>query len=237
MQCVVVTGTSGDLGHSIASLLLTDGYKVVGIARRKKVAQSLENHPNYVHRIFDLNDIKGIPELVSEVVKECGPIYGLVNNSALGLDGVLPTMHARDIQSIITVNLNAPIELAKHAIRSMLLAREGRIVNVTSVVARTGYKGLSVYAATKAGLEGFSKSLAREVGKRGITVNNIAPGFMQTEMTSGMSEEQMNQIRRRTPIGRLVTCEEVAFAVSYLLSRKATGITGQTITVDGGASA
>ena len=237
MQNVLITGTTGDLGGSIAALLLSEGYRVIGVARRNQVAAQLENHPNYTHKCFDLSDIKGIPNLVSEVVTDFGPIYGLVNNSALGLDGVLPTMHAKDVQSLITVNLNAPIELTKYVIRSMLLARQGRVVNISSVVARTGYKGLSVYAATKSGLEGFSKSLAREVGKRGITVNNVAPGFMHTEMTAQMTEEQMNQIRRRTPLGRLVTCEEVADTVAFLLSRKASGITGQTLTVDAGASA
>jgi len=237
MQNVLVTGTTGDLGGSIAALLLSEGYRVIGVARRNQVATQLENHPNYNHKCFDLSDIKGIPNLVSEVVTDFGPIYGLVNNSALGLDGVLPTMHAKDIQSLITVNLNAPIELTKYVIRSMLLAQQGRVVNISSVVARTGYKGLSVYAATKSGLEGFSKSLAREVGKRGITVNNVAPGFMHTEMTARMTEDQMNQIRRRTPLGRLVTCVEVADTVAFLLSRKASGITGQTLTVDAGASA
>jgi len=159
-----------------------------------------------------------------------------VNNAALGLDSVLATMHAKQIQELLLVNLNAPIELAKHSIRGMLVAREGRIINITSVVAQTGYKGLSVYAATKAGLEGFSKSLAREVGKRGITVNNVAPGFMPSEMTAGLADAQMDQIRRRTPLGRLVSAQEVSNAVSFLLSDKASGITGITLTVDGGAS-
>jgi 3-oxoacyl-[acyl-carrier protein] reductase len=237
MQNVIVTGTTGDLGGSIAALLLSEGYRVIGVARRHQVAKQLEIHPNYTHKCFDLSDLKGIPKLVSEVVNDCGPIYGLVNNSALGFDGILPTMHAKDIQSLITVNLNAPIELTKYVIRSMLLAREGRVVNISSVVARTGYKGLSVYAATKSGLEGFSKSLAREVGRRGITVNNVAPGFMHTDMTARMTEDQINQIRRRTPLGRLVTCDEVSDTVAFLLSRKASGITGQTLTVDAGASA
>lgn len=236
MKNVIVTGTTGDLGTSIAHLLLEQGYRVIGVARRKSASPKIEAFEHYVHRPFDLANLDGIPKLVLGITKEFGPVYGLVNNSALGLDSVLATMHARDIQAVLAVNLNAPIELSKHAIRGMLLAREGRIVNITSVVAQTGYRGLSVYAATKAGLEGLTKSLARELGKRGITVNNVAPGFMPTEMTSGLGEEQLNQIRRRTPIGRLVTTTEVAQSVGFLMSEHAAAITGQTISVDGGAS-
>jgi 3-oxoacyl-[acyl-carrier protein] reductase len=118
----------------------------------------------------------------------------------------------------------------------MLIEKFGRVVNITSVVAHTGYKGLSVYASTKSGLEGFTKSLAREVGKRGITVNNVAPGFMVTKMTSELGGDSLEQIKRRTPIGRLVSTEEVALAVKFLLAPESSGITGITLTVDGGAS-
>lgn len=236
MRNVLVTGTTGDLGGSIARVLLTEGYRVIGLARRQEAAPEIQFHQNYDHKSFDLRRLEDIPDLIVGLTRQFGPIYGLVNNSALGLDSVLATMHARDIQAMLTVNLNAPIELAKHSVRGMLIAREGRIINITSVVAQTGYKGLSVYAATKAGLEGFTKSLAREVGKRGITVNNVAPGFMPTDMTAGLGDEQMNQIRRRTPLGRLVSSAEVAESVSFLLSAKASGITGHTMTVDGGAS-
>jgi len=235
MKTIIVTGTTGALGSGIARELLELKYRVVGLARGIN-DEDLISHPNFVGLQYDLVNLNGIPGLIREITSEFGPVYGLVNNAALGLDSVLATMHAKQIQELLLVNLNAPIELAKHSIRGMLVARAGRIINITSVVAQTGYKGLSVYAATKAGLEGFSKSLAREVGKRGITVNNVAPGFMPSEMTAGLADAQMDQIRRRTPLGRLVSAQEVSNAVSFLLSDKASGITGITLTVDGGAS-
>jgi len=231
----MVTGTTGALGGAIARDLLLRNYRVVGVSRGRHDKSLLEAE-GFFAKPFDLTEISAIPKMLGEVTSDFGPLYGLVNNAALGADSVLATMHARDIQQVIGLNLNAPIELSKHAVRGMLVSRQGRIINITSVVAQTGYKGLSVYASTKAGLEGFSRSLAREVGKRGITVNNVAPGFMPTEMTSGLGESQMNQIIRRTPIGRLVTPSEVAAGVSFLLSDLASGITGVTLTVDGGAS-
>jgi len=236
MKTVLITGTTGALGSAIAKELLDEGYRVIGVSRGAVRSNVIALHPNYVHRIYDLSNLSGIPSLIRETSLEFGNIYGLINNSALGLDSLLATMHASDIHALLTVNLNAPIELAKHAVRSMIAARVGRIVNITSVVTQTGYKGLSVYASTKAGLEGFSKSLAREVGRRNVTVNCVAPGFMPTNMTAGLAETQMDQIRRRTPIGRLVTTQEVSNAVVFLLSEKASGITGITLTVDGGAS-
>lgn len=236
MKNVLVTGTTGDLGSSVARLLLDEGYRVIGVARRPKDRMEFQSDQNYIHRQFDLAEVEKIAPLVKSLTDEFGPIYGLVNNSAVGLDSVLATMHSRDIELLLKVNLAAPIEMAKHSLRGMLVAREGRIINITSVVAQTGYKGLSVYASTKAGLEGFTKSLAREVGRRGITVNNVAPGFMSTDMTSQLGDEQMMQIIRRTPLRRLVTPAEVAEAIFFLLSASATGITGQTLTVDGGAS-
>jgi len=236
VKSVLVTGTSGTLGAEIAQSLLAEGYRVIGVSRRAAQLDSLTSNPDYHDWCFDLSNLDQIPELISSIVAENGYLYGLVNNSAIGLDSVLATMHAKDIQALIGLNLNAPIELAKHAVRGMLVTKTGRIVNITSVVAQTGYKGLSVYASTKAGLEGFTKSLAREVGKRGITVNNVAPGFMPTDMTAGLGTEQMDQIRRRTPLRRLVTATEVASGVTFLVSDGGSGITGHTLTIDGGAS-
>lgn len=174
--------------------------------------------------------------LVKSITKEHGALYGLVNNAALGVDGILATMHVSDISKILRVNLEAPILLAKFSCRSMLTQRDGRIINITSIIASTGFNGLSIYGASKAGLVGFTRSLSRELGKAGITVNCVAPGFMETDMTSGLVGEKLESIRRRTTLG-LPLVEDIAGAVSYLLSPDGKRITGTTLTVDGGSTA
>jgi len=236
VKSVLVTGTGGTRGAEVAQSLLDGGYRRIGVCRRVTQLDSLTSNPDYHHWCFDLSSLVQIPELISSIVAEYGYLYGLFNNSAIGLDSLLATMHPKDIQALMLLNPNAPIQLAKHAVRGMLVAKTGRIVNITSAVAQTGYKGLSVYSGTKAGLEGFPKSLAREVGKRGITVNNVAPGFMPNDMTAGLGTEQMDQIRRRTPLGRLVTVTKDANGVTFLVSDEGSGITGHTLTIDGGAS-
>ena len=146
-------------------------------------------------------------------------------------------MHDSQIESLISVNLTGTILLTKYAIRSMLLRREGRVINVSSIIASTGFNGLSVYAATKAALNGFTRSLARELGKAGITVNSVAPGYMQTDMTGALQGEKLESIKRRSPLGRLASVEDAAAAVAWLLSADAAAITGTTLTVDAGSTA
>ncbi|MFT7399182.1 MAG: 3-oxoacyl-[acyl-carrier protein] reductase, partial [Rheinheimera aquimaris] len=161
----------------------------------------------------------------------------LINNAAVGYDGVLATMHNSEINALLNLNVQAPILLTKYLLRPMLLNQSGRIINISSIIARTGFNGLSVYAASKAALEGFTKSLSREVGKAGITVNCVAPGYMQTEMTNSLQGDKLESIKRRSPLGRLATPDDAAGAVLYLLSEQATAITGTTITVDAGSTA
>jgi 3-oxoacyl-[acyl-carrier protein] reductase len=184
-----------------------------------------------------MGDTARLHEFVRQVTTMHGPIYGLINNAALGYDGVLATMHESQIGEMLRVNVEAPILLAKYCSRSMLLQRKGRIVNVSSIIASTGFSGLSVYGASKSALSGLTRSLSRELGKAGITVNTLAPGYMATEMTVGLQGEKLEAIRRRSPLGRLATVEEAASAVAFLLSADASSITGATLTVDAGSTA
>ena len=141
------------------------------------------------------------------------------------------------IEHLMRVNIQAPILLSKYLVRSMLLNQKGRIINISSIIAQTGFNGLSVYAASKAALEGFSHSLAREVGKAGITVNCVAPGYMQTDMTSSLQGDKLESVKRRSPLGKLATVDDAASMVMYLLSEQASAITGTVITVDAGSTA
>ena len=161
----------------------------------------------------------------------------MVNNAAIGHDGVLATMHEKDIFQLVTTNVTAPILLTKYASRSMLINGTGRIVNVGSIIGSTGFNGLSVYGATKSALSGFTKSLAREVGKANITVNTLAPGYMETAMTAGLQGDKLASIKRRSPLGRLANVDDAASAVVFLLSDAAASITGTTLTVDAGSTA
>jgi 3-oxoacyl-[acyl-carrier protein] reductase len=235
---VIVTGTSGGLGRAIAARLVTDGFKVVGIARRAVSAEDIgTDADNYVHVEYDLGNIDGINDLTRGIVAEHGKPFGLVNNAALGTDGLLPTMHNSDIEALVRVNVTAPLVLTKFIVRQMLARKRGRVVNISSIVARTGYRGLAAYGATKAALEGMTRSLARDVGRRGVTVNAVAPGFLETQMTAGLSEVNLDRIQSRSALGRFAEPDEVAAGVSFLLSDAGAGITGTTITIDAGSTA
>lgn len=235
---VIVTGTSGGLGRAIAARLVTDGFKVVGIARRAVSAEDIgTDADSYVHVEYDLGNIDGINDLARGIVAEHGKPFGLVNNAALGTDGLLPTMHNSDIEALVRVNVTAPLVLTKFVVRQMLARKRGRVVNISSIVARTGYRGLAAYGATKAAMEGMTRSLARDVGRRGVTVNAVAPGFLETQMTAGLSEVNLDRIQSRSALGRFAEPDEVAAGVSFLLSDAGAGITGTTITIDAGSTA
>ncbi len=186
---------------------------------------------------FDLAEIDDIPQLVRTLRKDLGPIHGLVNNAAVGFDGVLATMHNSQIEQLVRPNTLSPIVLTKYVVRSMMADGGGRIVNVSSITGFTGYSGLSVYGATKASMIGFTRSLAREVGCKGVNVNAIAPGFLDKEMTQAIEDEQRQQIARRSALRRLPAIEDVADAVEFLLGDKAKSITGTVLTVDAGNTA
>ena len=241
MRNVVVTGGSRGLGLGIARKLAASGFRVIAVARsetdalRDAVAQAgpgvLHFHP------FDLADIGGIPAFVKAVRAEHGALYGLVNNAGLGTPGILSSMPDAAIERLVRLNTLSPMTLTKYVVRSMMTGSGGRIVNISSVVASTGYSGLSVYSATKAALLGFTRALARELGPLGITVNAIAPGFVATEMTHELTPDQRAQIAYRSALKRMPGIDDIANAVDYLFGESGRNITGKVITVDAGNTA
>jgi 3-oxoacyl-[acyl-carrier protein] reductase len=241
---VIVTGASRGLGLAISSTLSAAGYRVIAIARTeteelRSLAATAEREQRGAvqFRPFDLSNIGAIAALVGELRKEFGPLYGLVNNAGLGTAGVLTIMRDEQIEKLVRLNTISPIVLSKYVVRSMMVERAGRIINISSIVAATGYSGLSAYSATKASLVGFTRSLAREVGQLGITVNAIAPGFVDTEMTHDLSGGQREQIMRRSALRRMAEGKDVAGSVEFLMSEKGRNITGITLTVDAGNTA
>ncbi len=188
-------------------------------------------------RACDLSDVNAIPQVVREIKREFGPIYGLVNNAGLGTSGLLATMPDPDIEALIRLNTLAPILMSKYVVRGMMEKKRGRIVNMASIIASTGYNALSVYGATKASMIGFTKSLAREVGRLGITVNAVAPGFIDTEMTHDLGEADRERVVSRAALKRLASPEDVAATVAFLFGEAGRNITGSVITVDAGSTA
>jgi len=186
---------------------------------------------------FDLAEIEQIGDLVKRLRREFGRFYGLVNNAAVGMSGILTTVPDHAIEHAVRLNVVSPLTLTKHVVRSMMTGQGGRIVNVSSVVSVTGYSGLSVYSATKASLTGFTRSLAREVGPLGITVNAVAPGFIDTDMTHDLNAAQRAQIARRSALQRMPDIVDIASTVDFLFSEKARNITGTVMTVDAGNTA
>jgi 3-oxoacyl-[acyl-carrier protein] reductase len=244
MRNVIVTGGSRGLGLGIAQKLSKAGYHVIAIARNQTdqltsaMREAENDNPGSFHFVpSDLAKIEEISQLVKTLRKEFGPIYGLVNNAGVSYDGVLALTPNSRIEQLVRVNTLSPIVLTKYVVRSMISDGGGRIVNVASILASTGYSGLSVYGATKASLIGFTRSLAREVGRMGVNVNAVAPGFVDTDMTQGLKEEQREKIVRRSALQRLTEIDDVANAVEFLLGCKSKSITGTVLTVDAGSTA
>jgi 3-oxoacyl-[acyl-carrier protein] reductase len=243
MANVIVTGGSRGLGLGIAKALRVAGHDVIAIARRQseEITAAMEEENAHAGSIrfvpFDLGCTAEIPELVRQIRQTYGPVFGLVNNAGIGTTGVLGTMRDADIERLIHINTLSPLILTKYVVRTMMAGRGGRIVNISSIVSFTGFSGLSVYSATKSSLVGFTRSLAREVGSLGITVNAVAPGFINTEMTGELGEHGREKIARRSALRRMAEVEDVANAVEFFLSDRAKNITGTTLTVDAGNTA
>jgi len=240
MKNILLTGPSRGVGLAISKRLLDEGFSIIGVSRnlsseyKDLIKNSKKGKAHFLE--FDLNKVDEIPRLVNKLTKKYGPIYGLINNSAIGKDGLLATMHSSEISGVLKLNLESAITLTKYVCRSMLVQGKGRIISISSIIASTGFRGLSVYAASKAGLEGFTKSLSRELGSSKITVNCVAPGYMKTDMTKKIQTQNLKSIKKRSPLG-LPRVDDVAGAVSYLLSKDSEKITGIVLTIDGGSTA
>lgn len=236
-KIVLVTGASRGIGKAIAKRFADEGHFVIGTATSKKGAEVIGDYLSEsggIGRILDVCNHEDIDKLFEEIDSVYGGINVLVNNAGITKDGLLMRMKDEDWASVIDTNLTAVYRMSRRAVRGMMKARQGRIINITSVVGQMGNAGQANYAATKAGVEGFSRALAREIGSRGVTVNCVAPGFVETDMTEALDERLVNSMLDAVPIGRMAQPEEIAAAVSFLASDDASYITGAVLAVNGG---
>tara|TARA_R110000823_G_scaffold130015_28_gene258230 strand:+ start:16058 stop:16801 length:744 start_codon:yes stop_codon:yes gene_type:complete len=238
-RVALVTGATRGIGRAIASALGSDGLTVVGTATSQQGAEAItgqleaEGHAGK-GVVLDVGDEAAIARVIKEVSEEFGDPLVLVNNAGITRDNILLRMKTQEWDDVLATNLTAIYRLSKACARAMTKARWGRIVNITSVVGAMGNAGQSNYAATKAGAEGFSRALARELGSRSVTVNCVAPGFIDTDMTRALADEQRELLRQQIPLGRLGEPREIAALVSFLCSDSAGYITGETLHINGG---
>jgi len=238
-QTALVTGASRGIGKAILEELGRQGATVVGTATSAAGAQSITENLQVLGlkgcgKVLDVTDPDSVTALVEAVQKEYGSVSILVNNAGITRDNLLMRMKEDEWDSVIQTNLTSVFRMSKACLRGMMKARHGRIITITSVIGATGNPGQTNYAATKAGAAGFSRSLAREVGSRGITVNTVAPGFIDTDMTRVLPEKQRNALQEQIALGRLGDVRDVANAVAFLASDAAAYITGETLHVNGG---
>ena len=236
-KIVLITGANRGIGHNILQKLDHVGYTVIGTSRTdegvKIISNSIKNS-NGKGTIMDVTDQESIDRSISMIKDEFGTIYGLVNNAGITQDNLLMRMTDEQWLSVIDSNLTSLYRVTKSVIKDMIKAKTGRVVNIGSIVGVSGNAGQTNYSATKSGLLGFTKSLAKELSTRNINVNSISPGFIETDMTKALSEEQINNLTKNIPLGRIATPDEVSSVVSFLLSEDSSYITGENINVNGG---
>ena len=238
-QVVLVTGASRGIGRAIASVLASHGASVIGTATTREGAERISSYLSETGgkgrgAVLDVRDASQVEAVIEGIEKEFGAVTVLVNNAGITQDTLAIRMKDADWDAVMETNLKAVFRLSRAVLRGMMKARSGRIINITSVVGSSGNAGQINYAAAKAGVGGFSRSLAREIGSRNITVNCVAPGFIETDMTGGLSETQREALLAQIPLGRLGRPEDVAEAVLFLAGRGGAYVTGTTVHVNGG---
>ena len=235
-RTALVTGASRGIGKSIAGRLADDGFFVVGTSTTDSGVENIEGWlgDRGIGLMMRVEDSALVEASVQRIFERCGDVSVLINNAGITRDSLLVRMKDDEWDDVIETNLAGTFRLCKSVLRSMIKARWGRIVNVSSVVARMGNPGQTNYAASKAGIEGFTRALAQEVGSRGITVNCVAPGFIDTDMTAALGDAQVDNLTATIPLGRIGSPRDVASAVSFLVSEDAGYITGETLNVNGG---
>ncbi len=237
-QVALVTGASRGIGASIAQLLAQQGFLVIGTATSDdgaaKISQTLSAYPGCKGANLNVNDAAAVEALVDGIVKEHGALHVLVNNAGITRDMLAMRLKDDDWDAVLDTNLKAVFRLSRAVIRPMMKQRYGRIINITSVVGASGNPGQANYAAAKAGVAGMTRALARELGSRHITVNCVAPGFIETDMTAALPQEQQKALLSQIPLGHLGKPSDVAHAVAYLASANASYVTGQELHVNGG---
>jgi 3-oxoacyl-[acyl-carrier protein] reductase len=238
MQVALVTGASRGIGAAIAQQLAQDGLRVIGTATTdegaERISQALAAYPGSSGVKLDVNNAAAAEALIDSLVKAHGGLHVLVNNAGITRDQLAMRMKDEDWDAVLDTNLKAVFRLSRAVVRPMMKQRQGRIINITSVVGASGNPGQANYAAAKAGVAGMTRALARELGSRGITVNCVAPGFIETDMTAALPEEQHKALLGQIPLGHLGHPQDIAHAVSWLASARAAYVTGQEIHVNGG---
>ncbi len=234
-QVVLVTGASRGIGAAVAGQLQRMGGRVFGTATSAAGADAIsERLGEGAGRVLNVTDGDGVNQLLADIQAEAGPVTVLVNNAAITRDQLMMRMKDDDWAEVLETNLTGAMRVARACLRGMLKARKGRIINISSVVGYSGNPGQANYCAAKAGLAGFSRALAHELGSRGITVNVVAPGFIDTDMTRALDEKQRERLQGTIPLGRLGQPEDIAACVGFLASGASSYITGQTLHVNGG---
>jgi len=235
-QVALVSGASRGIGAAIADMLAAEGARVFGTATSETGAAAIDARAvnGLTGLVLDVNDADGISSMLAEITQQASAPTILINNAGVTRDQLLMRMSELDWETVLDTNLRSVYRLSKACLRGMMKARTGRIISISSVIGSTGNAGQANYAAAKAGMMGFSRSLAREVGSRGITVNVVAPGFIDTDMTRELSESQREAMLKDIPLKRLGEVDDIAAAVRFLASPSAAYITGQTIHVNGG---